>query len=153
LKTINLTINIDANDKYFDDLKNIEKLNIGDIIKRKGKSLLPNELEQKRAKIIAETINDSKGDLLIGFAIREEGQIEEILKRININDLSITKIYFANSKRQVKEINEYKKNYNLHSNWMDFPTEFVENQYKIFEEKVTKIKTEAVKNGIKIVGI
>lgn len=152
LRKIYLTINIDVNDKCFDELKNIEKLNIGDIIKLRI-SITPGELEQERGRIVAEKIIEKEGDLLIGFAIREKGQLENILQLIKAKELSISKIYYDKGKRREAELNEYKKKYALHSNWLDYSPEFVENQIQIFEGKVSEIKEEASRNNIGILAI
>lgn len=148
-----MTINIDANDKYFDGLKNIEKLNLGDIINLRKTPLTSSELEKQRGKIITEQINKKESDLLIGFAIQEEGHLENILKLIKPKEVFISKIYYDDGKRQEAKISAYKKKYALHSNWLDYPPEFMENQFQVFEKKISKIKYEAVRNSIECLKI
>lgn len=150
MSKIYLTINIDVNDACFEKKNKLEKWNIGDIIKLRKISLIPGELDKLRGKLIAETIVEQAGDLLLGFAIREKGQLTKILERLKPKGLTISKIYYDGGERRAAKMEEYKKKYDLHSNWLDYSPEFVEHQFQIFEEKVLEIKEEAFKYNIEM---
>ncbi len=146
MRKIYLTVNVNVNDDCFNNLKNIEKLNFGEI-----PSI--SELKKERGEIIAERIIETKGDLLIGFAIQELDHLVNILEFLKEKELYILRIYHANDERRKESINEYKKKYAVNSRWLDNPLEFVIIQDKIFEKKVTQIREEAIRNNIDVLAI
>ncbi len=153
MKKICLTIDIDVNDECFDDFLNFEKINIGDIIMGEKISLEPFELEEVRGKIVAKRIRKVEKNLLIGFAIKNRNDLKIVLELSERKKEYIFKVYFDNDKRKNATIEKYKKDYSLHSRWLDYSPEYVENSYKEFDNEVEKIKVYAIENKIEIISI
>lgn len=131
----------------------VKKLNMNDILQLNKLSFMPGELESNRSNIIAHTILENESDLVLGFAIQEKGQLESVLQLIEDKGIKITKVFYDGGKRKRNAINEYKEKYKLYSNWMDYPPEFVINQYAEFDEKVEIIKEEAKVNRVEMEAI
>jgi len=142
-----------VNDKYFDGFLNYEKINIGDIVKQEEINLKPFELEKIRGKIVAEQIRRVEKDLLIGFAIKSRKDLKTVLELSESKKDDVIKIYFDKGKRKKAAIEKYKKDYSLHSRWLDYSPEYVENSYREFDNIVEKIKAYAIENGIEITAI
>jgi hypothetical protein len=153
MKRICLTIDINVNDKCFNDFFNYEKINIGDIVKQEEINLKPLELQRIRGKIVAKQIRKIKKDLLIGFAIRNQDDLKTVLELSGSQEEDVFKIYFDNGKRKKAAIEKYKRDYSLHSRWLDYSPEFVEHSYREFGEEVENIKIYATENMIELIAI
>ena len=116
-------------------------------------NLEPFELEEVRGKIVAEKIHKVEKNLLVGFAIKNRNDLKTVLELSDIKKEDVFKIYFDNGKRKNAAIEKYKKDYSLHSRWLDYSPKYVENNYKEFDDEVEKIKVHAIENKIEIISI
>jgi hypothetical protein len=153
LRKLYLTINVNCEDDYFQRFGGLEKMNYGDIIRSKSNFSDVGELSDKRVEIIAETVAEHENDLLLAFAIRKKGQLSHIIKLISNIDITISRIFYDNGFRKETELSKYRNNYKLHSNWMDYSPEYVENTYVEFDRIIEDIKIEAKDNNIDIEAI
>jgi len=153
MKKICLTIDINVNDKCFDDFLNYKKINIGDLVMGEQINLKPFELEEVRGKIVAEQIRKVEKNLLFGFAIKNRNDLKTVLELSDRREEDVFKIYFDNGNRKKAAIEKYQKDYSLHSRWLYYSPEYVENSYKEFDEEVEKIRNYAIKNKIEITAI
>lgn len=153
MKKICLTIDIDVNDKYFDDFIDYKKLNMGDIVSQAKANHESFDLEKVRGKIVAEQIQKSEKHLLIGFAIKNSNDLKTVLELSGENDCSVFTIYFDNGKRKQAAIEKYKQDHTTHSRWLDYPPDFVANNYNEFDKEVDRLKAFAIEQGIEVFGI
>lgn len=134
-------------------MKGFKMLNMRDVIKSKNLSHKPGELENKRAKIVSETIAKYKSNILFGYAIRQEGQLTDVFNLIENDESVISKVLFDNGKRKDLEIEKYKKEYELHSRWLDYSPEFIQHQYENFEKVIKGIIREAEDLNVKTLAV
>lgn len=153
MRRIYLTINIDVTDSCFDKFTDCEKINIGDVIKENKKLLRPFELEKIRGKVVADAILENEKNLLIGFAIKSHEDLKTVLELAGGEKENIFKIYFDNGKRKKAAIEKYKKDYSLHSRWLDYSPEYVENSYIEFDKKIKEIKKYAIGKRVELISV
>lgn len=153
MKKICLTIDLNVNDKCFDDFLNYEKMDIGDIVKQEEINLKAFELEEIRGEIVVEQIRKVEKNLLIGFAIKKRNDLKTVMELSNKEEEYVFKIYFDNGNRKNAAIEKYKKDYSLHSRWLDYSPEYVENSYRESDNEIEKIKVYAIENKIEITAI
>lgn len=152
-RQIYLSIDINANDKCFRNLINCDKLNIGEIIRQQGSRVNPSELEKSRGKMVANRILNHPNDVFIGFAIRSQEDLETVMKSLKAKKLKITTIYVDNGKRREALIEKYRKDYALHSRWLDYSPAYMEQSYLDFDQQIENIRQYAIKNKIEVVAI
>ena len=153
MRRIYLTININVNDKCFENLTDFEKINIGEIVKGKQMILKPFELEKIRAKLVVEVILENESNILIGSAIGNTQDLLTIFEILKEQEMSVSRIYFDNGTRSNAVIEKYKKDYALHSRWLDYTPEYVEQSYNEFNKEIEEIKNNAIENRIEIIAI
>ncbi|KGE84858.1 MAG: hypothetical protein NXI26_24750 [bacterium] len=147
MKKVFLTIDVNVNDKCFDDLLNFKKVNIIDIVNKEE----INQLEKIRGKVIAEKISEIEKDILIGFAVKNKNDLKTVLELSGRDNFF--KIYYDDGKRRKEKIEKYKQEYSLHARWLDYSSEFVENSFRSFDEEVKRINIYAAKNKIETIAI
>ena len=154
MKNVYLTIHIDSKEECFDKINAISRLNIEDAFKLREIQLKEvGEYEIFRTKLVLEIIEENKVDLLIGNAIREKGQLTKIVESMNSDKSIIRKLFYDDGKRKKADLEKYKKDYALHSNWMDYSPEHVEHFYEQLETKLKLIFIEAKEHAIEVVAI
>jgi len=126
MRKIYLTINLNVNDECFDNLNDCSKKNIREIFNQKQVNQKSFELEKIRGKVVAQEIIENETNLLIGFAVKSRYDLETILELIRDKKIRISCIFFDDGERKRAAINKYKKDYSLHSRWLDYSPEFVE---------------------------
>ncbi|MCR9134168.1 MAG: hypothetical protein NXI08_16500, partial [bacterium] len=93
MKKVFLTIDVNVNDKCFDDLLNFKKVNIIDIVNKEE----INQLEKIRGKVIAKKISEIEKDILIGFAVKNKNDLKTVLELSGRDNFF--KIYYDDGKR------------------------------------------------------
>lgn len=151
MRKIYLTINIDATDPCFDQMSDITKINLGDIIKAQRILLKPGELEEIRGQIVADYMLKSEENVLIGFGILSQVDLMTVLNALGQVSGMVIQLFADNGTRKEAAIETYKTDYAPHSRWLDYSPEYVEHAYLEFDKKIEVIEQYSLEQGIEFI--
>ncbi|TDW48714.1 hypothetical protein EV144_103231 [Flavobacterium sp. 270] len=146
---ISLTVNLDVEDKVFNDFSDIYKANLEKLIKEYKYDMFVDEYQIK-FKYLVQEIKKLNRDILVGNASYNLDNLKLIIALLNENNLEIQKIFIPSLSRRIASLIEGQEMYRNHSRWIDFYPGQVEeihqereNNYleiiKYFEDKKTVV--------------
>lgn len=146
---ISVTVNLDVEDKVFNDFSDIYKANLEKIIKEYKYDMFVDEYQIK-FKYLVQEIKKLNRDILVGNASYDLDNLKLIIALLNENNLEIQKIFIPSVSRRIVSLIEGQEMYRNHSRWIDFYPGQVEeihqereNNYleiiKYFEDKKTVV--------------
>ncbi len=149
---IYLTLNLELNEKDFQNLSSFKKVYRHEILDEFGYDLLKDN-EDKAQEFLSKKIIENNTDLIIGNAIWNLSDVLSIEKKINKANKSIDRIYIPSTKRREKLLAESIDVYNNHSRWIDEPPGRLEELYEKFTTTLEVLKKGLEKTTIQIIEI
>ena len=101
-------------------------LTLGDIMKKRT-VWPPNkeDTQRLRLEVLTEMLNEQEGSLRIGFGLDDPELVPALLEAINSTHYDLKEVLYDDGKRAMQKVEDYKKEYQKHSRWMDYSPDAV----------------------------
>jgi len=145
MRKIYLTIGVDVNDKSLSSISSTPRFDIGSLVESYPQ-LVSSNLFGYKPKLVSRFIQDTEGDLIIGFAIDDLDDYIKLKESIDNTTIQIVKVFI-----KIKSYYEdYKKLYSQHSNWLDYHPDYVREKEKEYKEELARLQEQLILDGVDI---
>lgn len=132
------TVNLELNDKVFDDLKYFHKVHISAIADKYKYDLFSDDTLMKYGYLVQE-IKSINADILIQNAFYDLNDLKVLISLLNKEDLEIYKIFIPSVSRRIARLIEGQEMYSNFSRWLDFYPGQIEEIHESREKKYLEI--------------
>lgn len=137
MKKVILTIGIDCNSNCFQHLTQYKKVNALDLLRSDKANKSPLRQETVRIRALANAIAAENEHLLIGNAINTKDSLLALVEILE-GKRYIETIYHLSKKARRSITDGNKEFHKTHSNWVQYPPEFVESRHFEQEKELGK---------------